>query len=149
MSIGVWVCVCVTSTLCSSCSWLESSRTLTDVRPRCVQTFSMCTWLFVTFIIVWRRNVKLRDLSHLTETWHRRNACKDLPMHSPLTSSLNPMLHSQRYPAVPAIGIHLPFRHRLRKAWHMLVIFCVRTMPEKKEKHSQNYFTKKKVIKRH
>ena len=62
---GTWVCACITSTLCSSCSWLESSRTLTDVRPWCVHTFSVCTWLFVTFVIVWGAQVKLNDNSNL------------------------------------------------------------------------------------
>lgn len=40
------------SALCPGCSSLESRRTLTDVRPRGVHTFSMCTRVSLTFIII-------------------------------------------------------------------------------------------------
>lgn len=40
------------SALCPGCCRLESSRTLTEVRPRRVHTFSVCTWVSVTFIII-------------------------------------------------------------------------------------------------
>lgn len=40
------------STLCPGRSGLESSRTLTDVRPRGVHTLSMCTRASLTFIII-------------------------------------------------------------------------------------------------
>ena len=42
-----------------------------------------------------------------------RHSVWSLPMHSPLPSSLKPMLHSQRYP-ITGVGMHLPFRQRLR-----------------------------------
>lgn len=57
----VRACVCVTSALRPGCSGLESSRTLTDVRPRRVHTFPMCTRASLTFVLIWRANMRLKN----------------------------------------------------------------------------------------
>lgn len=113
--MSVYVYAYVTSALCPGCSSLESSRTLTDVRPFGVHTFSMCTRVSLTFISIWRTNIKFKNVLHLQFNAQELvpHHVKNLPMHSPLPSKRKPMLHSQRYP-MTGTGIHLPFRQRLR-----------------------------------
>lgn len=90
----VSVCVCVTSALCPGCSSLESSRTLTDVRPWGVHTFSMCTRVSLAFIIVWRTK-KLINLVHLhvphSALQSRSSLCQKLT--DALSSSIQPEAH--------------------------------------------------------
>lgn len=56
------------SALCPGCSRLKSRRTLTDVRPRGVHTFSVCTWVSLTFIIINALSSSIQPEAHVALT---------------------------------------------------------------------------------
>lgn len=96
VGVCMWVggCGCETSTLCPGCSALESSRTLTDVRPRGVHTLSMCTWISFTFIIIWKANKRGSDTSiglmSLKLSAHKKRKTQ---LTKALSSSIQPESH--------------------------------------------------------
>lgn len=56
------------SALCPGCSSLESSRTLTDVRPWGVHTLSVCTWASLTFVIIQALSSSIQPEAHVALT---------------------------------------------------------------------------------
>lgn len=57
------MCVGLTPALCLGGSGLEAGGTLADVGPQRVDAFSVRTWVPVTFVVVWGKDIRVWSVS--------------------------------------------------------------------------------------